>query len=139
MARLTLHVGAGTFAPLEGGAVEDHVMHAERVEVGGGVLRTLVEACEEGRPVCPVGTTSVRTLETLYWLGVKELRAPSPPGVLSLGQWDPYTLADEAEREGRALPRPSEALGELERRRRGGGEEEVISAVTSLLIVPGYR
>ena len=64
LGRLTLHVGAGTFKPLTEGAVEDHVMHAERCVVG----RSSLEAMAHQSKRVATGTTSLRTLESLFWL-----------------------------------------------------------------------
>lgn len=66
---VTLHVGAGTFKPIKTENVYDHTMHAEWIDVS----KAFVERIKSGEDVfiIPVGTTSLRTLETLYWLGVK--------------------------------------------------------------------
>lgn len=66
IARITLHVGAGTFAPVRTERVEDHVMHSERFEVSEEAADAVTRAKKEGRPVVAVGTTSVRTLETAW-------------------------------------------------------------------------
>ncbi len=62
---VTLHVGVGTFAPVKAERVEDHVMHAERYEVGEASAATVNRALEEGRRVVAVGTTSLRVLEAV--------------------------------------------------------------------------
>ncbi len=64
IARVTLHVGAGTFAPVRSEDVESHTMHTERYEVTGHTAETVNRAKREGRPIVAVGTTCVRTLES---------------------------------------------------------------------------
>lgn len=90
-AELCLHVGAGTFAPVKADNMEHHSMHAEWFEVELGVLESLKKQGEN--PIIAVGTTSMRTLETLYWLGVKlsngiQLQTSS----YCLTQWETYQL-----------------------------------------------
>ncbi|MDH3994665.1 MAG: S-adenosylmethionine:tRNA ribosyltransferase-isomerase, partial [Gammaproteobacteria bacterium] len=63
-ATVTLHVGAGTFQPVRADAIEDHVMHAEYVEVDEAVCRAVAETRERGGRVVAVGTTAVRALES---------------------------------------------------------------------------
>lgn len=65
---LTLHVGVGTFRPLSAERLEDHVMHEERIEVGAALARQVLRAKAAGRPVVAVGTTVVRTLESVMAL-----------------------------------------------------------------------
>lgn len=65
-ARVTLHVGAGTFLPVKTENILDHRMHAEQFRVSAAVIEKLIA---HPGPIIPVGTTSLRTLETLYWLG----------------------------------------------------------------------
>ncbi len=66
---VTLHVGAGTFRPVKSERLADHYMHEEVVVVNIKVLKAIRQALAEDRPVIPVGTTSLRTLESLYWQG----------------------------------------------------------------------
>lgn len=65
-ARVTLHVGAGTFTPIRTARVEDHVMHRERFVVPAAAARAVAAARREGRPVVAVGTTVVRVLESAW-------------------------------------------------------------------------
>lgn len=81
---LTLHVGAGTFQPVKAEVIGDHEMHSEFISVD---RRLIEELAETGRPVIAVGTTSVRTLESLYHLGC---RAAQGLPVNELPQWYPY-------------------------------------------------
>jgi len=91
---ITLHVGAGTFKPVDSETIGEHKMHVERIEI----LRSNVEhlLSHVGKPIIPVGTTSVRTLESLYWFGVKLQFNPSLEEMHIL-QWEPYELTDKGE------------------------------------------
>jgi len=123
---ITLHVGAGTFQPIKTGLVKDHKMHAEYFEVTRSMAEEL--ACMKKRVTC-VGTTTVRTLESLYWIGARFASVPDVPDSLHLGQWEPYSL--------RECP-VSEAFDALARWFRIMHTEKVMAS-TSFMIVPGYR
>ena len=85
---VTLHVGAGTFKPVKSELIADHEMHEEYIEVQRGLLERLVAA---GGAAVAVGTTSVRTLESLYFLGEKVSENPTiEESELCVGQWEPY-------------------------------------------------
>jgi S-adenosylmethionine:tRNA ribosyltransferase-isomerase len=91
---LTLHVGAGTFMPVKKENISEHLMHEEFIEVDANTLCTLISRIHE--PIIAVGTTSLRTLETLYWLGLKVSKDKAiPTETLSLQQNDPYELTPE--------------------------------------------
>lgn len=85
---VTLHVGAGTFKPVKSETMAEHDMHAEWIEVS----RTFIEQlATTGKKVVAVGTTSLRTLESLYWIGNKLLNNGSiDMQGISVNQWDPY-------------------------------------------------
>jgi S-adenosylmethionine:tRNA ribosyltransferase-isomerase len=86
---VTLHVGAGTFKPVKADAMQDHEMHAEFIDVSDAFIENLLSRL--GDPIVPVGTTSMRTLESLYWLGLKTMTHPSISlSDLTVHQWDPY-------------------------------------------------
>lgn len=92
---LTLHVGAGTFQPVKSDTIGDHEMHTEFIAV---TRRLLIDLISNDKPVIAVGTTSVRTLESLYYIGLTLLRNPdADEHQLCIGQWMPYTTdaADE--------------------------------------------
>ncbi|MGN1220155.1 MAG: S-adenosylmethionine:tRNA ribosyltransferase-isomerase [Candidatus Cryptobacteroides sp.] len=80
-----LHVGAGTFLPVKSSLVSEHTMHREPIVVTLSLIEKLLR---RDRPVIAVGTTSVRTLESLYYIGVKCLEDGQPSDV---GQWEPYS------------------------------------------------
>jgi S-adenosylmethionine:tRNA ribosyltransferase-isomerase len=85
-ANLTLHVGAGTFKPVTSPMVSAHEMHTEQFVVERSVIQKLAQA---GSDVIAVGTTSLRTLESLYWAGVKIL-CRKPTLITRLEQWEAY-------------------------------------------------
>ena len=85
---LTLHVGAGTFKPVKSEEIEGHEMHTEYISVRRETIAKLIR--HEGRAIA-VGTTSVRTLESLYYMGLKVLRNPNlTEDQLHVSQWEPY-------------------------------------------------
>lgn len=122
---LTLHVGAGTFRPVQEKNALDHPMHRERMVLSRQNVLDFIEA----EKIIPVGTTSLRTLESLYWYGVKLLQNPEAPF---------YLEKLEIYAEGAELPTRAEAgravLEKMEREGRSqmGGETEI-------MIVPGYH
>ena len=90
---VTLHVGAGTFMPVKSSTLGDHEMHAEYIDVCKSFILNFLE--HRGAKVC-VGTTSLRTLETLYWMGVKVLTQPTDNlEGLKISQWDAYELPQD--------------------------------------------
>ena len=85
---LTLHVGAGTFKPVKSEEIEGHEMHTEFISVRRETIAKLIR--HEGQAIA-VGTTSVRTLESLYYMGLKVLRNPDlTEDQLHVSQWEPY-------------------------------------------------
>ena len=86
---ITLHVGAGTFKPVSTDTIGEHEMHVEPVHVNADNLRRLI--AHAGHPLVAVGTTTVRTLESLYWFGVQLQHNPDLES-MHIRQWDPYQL-----------------------------------------------
>ena len=128
--KLTLHVGAGTFIPVSTDTIGSHAMHAESFFVAREVIVELINHI--GKPVIPVGTTSMRTLESLYWLGINLMKNPSPELPLELLQWTAYQTPTEAQ------PSTEKALtGVLNYI--NNNNLNGISASTALMIAPGYR
>jgi S-adenosylmethionine:tRNA ribosyltransferase-isomerase len=84
---VTLHVGLGTFRPVSSPDIMKHQMHEEKISVNQDTLEMILGNPE--KPIIAVGTTSVRTLESLYWTGVK-LIVDQPTGFPTVSQWDPY-------------------------------------------------
>ncbi|GAA3993198.1 S-adenosylmethionine:tRNA ribosyltransferase-isomerase [Hymenobacter antarcticus] len=130
---ITLHIGAGTFQPVKADHMAEHPMHAEPILVTAALLRQLL--AHRPRPVLAVGTTSMRTLETLFWLGVGLLQNPAgnEPHELLVTQWQPYEQAEAA-----AHISPEAALTALLRYLEAQGTD-TLEASTRLLIAPGYR
>jgi len=126
---VTLHVGAGTFKPVKADTMGDHPMHAEFIDVTTGTLESLLQYLD--KQITVVGTTSLRTLESLYWLGVKASRQPNLPlEELVVHQWDPYELNGKPVAARTAL---ENLLQYLQKK----GLNRIITK-TSLLIAPGY-
>jgi S-adenosylmethionine:tRNA-ribosyltransferase-isomerase (queuine synthetase) len=85
---LTLHVGAGTFQPVKSEKIADHVMHTEFISVNKDLIKRII--ANTGKLIA-VGTTSVRTLESLYYIGEKlESNSGLDPEHLKVFQWQPY-------------------------------------------------
>ena len=84
---VTLHVGAGTFKPVKSAIMQGHQMHTEWIDVSIETIKNIIENINE--PIIAVGTTSLRTLESLYWLGVKT-HLNNAIKKLDLQQWDVY-------------------------------------------------
>ncbi|WP_234735391.1 S-adenosylmethionine:tRNA ribosyltransferase-isomerase [Tellurirhabdus bombi] len=124
---LTLHVGAGTFQPIKADNVRQHVMHAEQVVYSEHNLKTLLD---HSGPVIPVGTTSMRSLESLYWFGVRILKKEQNPFVLD----QQYAYGFPAE----ALPSVREILQALLTHLKESGKP-YLTGYTSIYIVPGYQ
>ncbi len=128
LGELTLHVGAGTFRPVKSKEMKGHEMHMEYFSVSRGLIDRLLM---HGGQAIAVGTTSVRTLESLYHIGVSLLRNPGSAGEeLYVNQWQPY------DQEG-SLPPTAEALAALAAYMDGQGMD-IFHAGTRLIIAPGY-
>lgn len=125
---LTLHVGAGTFKPVKSETIDDHQMHNEQIVVNRETIKALLS--HQG-PVVAVGTTSVRSLETLYWLGVRIAGHPdTKPARHQIEQWDPYEQTSNLSR--------SEALQALLDHLENHNLSQLIVS-TRIFIIPGYR
>jgi S-adenosylmethionine:tRNA ribosyltransferase-isomerase len=123
---VTLHVGTGTFLPVKSEHMEGHPMHGEQVRIPRATVAELREAIGNRR-IVPVGTTALRTIESLCWFG-DDLLAGAEPTHLEVQQWRPYQQD----------PRDtSEALGAVLQWMDERGLTEV-TGQTSLLIAPGY-
>ena len=89
---VTLHVGAGTFKPVKTETMQEHEMHAEFIDVSKFFIKKLIQQLDQ--TIITVGTTSLRTIESLYWLGVKTKLNPSiDQNALHITQWEPYELS----------------------------------------------
>ncbi len=99
---VTLHVGAGTFKPVKSATMETHEMHREYIDVSIDFIELLVQQILQKNNVVAVGTTALRTIETLYWMGVKTgvfLTQKDGSNVtleeITIQQWDAYELPQE--------------------------------------------
>ena len=124
---VTLHVGAGTFKPVKADTMEEHEMHSEFIDVSLSFIQTLLESNEI---IIPVGTTSLRTLESIYWLGVKIYDNKDFLIEHGLGQWDAYNLPQNISKE--------VALTALINWMNIHGLKQLITK-TQLLIAPSYK
>lgn len=123
--KLTLHVGAGTFVPVKTRNIEDHRMHAENCIVSKQMLKKLIE---NTAPVIAIGTTSVRTLESLYWMGINLKN--NDPQPFNIKQWLPYDINENMSFK--------DSLSLLIEYMDQNCLNE-IKANTRLIIVPGYK
>lgn len=119
-----LHVGAGTFLPVKSELVSDHPMHSEPFVVRKSFIQSIIEG---NKKVIAVGTTSVRTLESLYYIGVSCIETGKPA---SVEQWCPYT---------REYPYSvKESFGAIVKYLDENGLDE-LKCDTRIIIVPGFR
>lgn len=126
-AEVSLHVGAGTFKPVKSEFIGDHPMHTEHFTVTRSFMRTLLDAYRRRRNITAVGTTSVRTIESLPYIGM-HLAAGEPPAV---SQWEAYSH--------RYIKlTPYSAMEEIvkEMDRRG---TDFLDCETSIMIAPGFQ
>ncbi len=134
---ITLHVGAGTFKPVKTETIAEHEMHAEFFEVSISFIENLIANIDT--TIVAVGTTSARTIESLYWMGIKlvmsqESRAGNEGFSIediSVQQWDPYNAAT-------ASISAKESLQILLQWMKENNLKKLISK-TQIIIVPGYE
>jgi S-adenosylmethionine:tRNA ribosyltransferase-isomerase len=128
LVELTLHVGAGTFKPVQTEVISDHEMHTEFFSINVSTLQDLIQ--NHGN-IISVGTTTLRTLESLYWLGIKLNKGLiMENAVFHLSQWDAYEL------EGKLTY--TEALQILLNYMENKGIKEFYAS-TQIMIAPGYK
>ncbi|WP_300697591.1 S-adenosylmethionine:tRNA ribosyltransferase-isomerase [uncultured Bacteroides sp.] len=127
---LTLHVGAGTFKPVKSEEIEGHEMHTEYISVSRTTIEKLI--AHDGKAIA-VGTTSVRTLESLYHIGVTLLKNPhATEEELRVRQWQPYETAEETA-DISSTHSLKAILDYLER-----NHLETLHTSTQIIIAPGY-
>jgi S-adenosylmethionine:tRNA ribosyltransferase-isomerase len=126
---ITLHVGAGTFKPVKADKMEWHEMHAEWIDVGIETIKNIIDFAEEN--IIAVGTTSLRTIESLYWMGVKTYLNPGITQLL-LTQWEVY----EAELNSKNVS-CKDALTALLHWLKKNNRSRLF-AQTQIIIAPGY-
>ncbi len=151
-AYVTLHVGAGTFKPVKAEQMKDHEMHAEFIDVTMETIEQLLAHVDKG--IIAVGTTSLRTLESLYWIGLKTIRNPHIAAAdLHVTQWEPYATAGEIAENKSAqknipkeytssgdivLPSATESLQSLLQWMQKNNATRIITK-TQIIIAPGYE
>lgn len=128
---ITLHVGAGTFKPVKGDTIADHEMHAEWIEVEIDLIQKIIQQINNSHAVIAVGTTSLRTIESLYWMGVKAFVNPDISSHdLPIKQWEVYALPQDVD--------PVGALQALMQWLQKNNHDKLICK-TQILIVDTYR
>jgi len=126
---LTLHVGAGTFKPVKAEVMANHEMHEEEVSVSLQLLENLSNA--SGRIGC-VGTTSLRSLESIYWTGVRLMKNTESNIEIAVEQWEPYNYQKEE------LPDCREAFAFLVLKMKEA-KMKILTGKTAVIIAPGYE
>ncbi len=126
--KVTLHVGAGTFKPVVEEKIGNHDMHNEKVVISLHTLKRLHEQSE--KLFTPVGTTSVRTMESIYWYAVK-IAEQGADAEFNIEQWFPYRAHTSQLTRKKALETVIDTLISKNR--------EQLTGETRLMIVPGYR
>jgi len=131
---VTLHVGAGTFKPVKSETMEEHDMHAEWIDVSKETIQNILNNLDKN--IIAVGTTSLRTIESLYWIGrrtelrsVKGLSEQSSDSQIS--QWEAYELAEKNIKAKDALQSLLNWMTESKMKR--------LVTKTQILIAPGYK
>ncbi|GAB1449405.1 S-adenosylmethionine:tRNA ribosyltransferase-isomerase [Bacteroidota bacterium] len=127
---ITLHVGAGTFKPVSAPTLQGHAMHEETLMIHLDVVDELCKRLENKQPIIAVGTTSCRSLESLYWHALRVEMGLTAIDDFHVRQWDPYELIP-------ALPADM-VLKNLSKRLRKRGQTG-IAGKTGLLIAPPYQ
>ncbi|MFN7312041.1 MAG: S-adenosylmethionine:tRNA ribosyltransferase-isomerase [Bacteroidota bacterium] len=127
---VTLHVGAGTFKPVKAEELVNHEMHEETIYIEWNAVNLLHHQLSNGLPVVAVGTTSMRTLESLYWYGVSLIEG-NKEEIVYVHQWQPYEQTI-------TLPSAHEAFSAIvqfmnER------QLKVLQGSTQIIIAPGYE
>ena len=125
---VTLHVGAGTFKPVKTEVMKDHEMHAEYFTVSKSLIQNLIDHLNKN--IIAVGTTSLRTLESLYWLGVKQSTVDSQQS-MEITQWEVYDHKEKMISTKEALENLIKWMNEK--------DLDNLTAKTQIIIVPGYQ
>lgn len=126
---VTLHVGAGTFKPVKSEHMAEHEMHAEYIDVSKILIEKLIARI--GSPLIAVGTTSTRTLESLYWIGLKlKNNASLNEDDLRVHQWEPYENAQDVS--------TKESLQAIVAWLEKNKKDSLVTK-TSLMIAPPYK
>lgn len=128
IARLTLHVGAGTFQPVKSDKIGDHPMHTETFTVSRQLVESLIAALEHNRTIMAVGTTSVRTLESLPYLGMLLQQGEEHPHITQWMAYDESLHGLDTIVSLRSILKAMDESG-----------QNTITASTAIMIAPGFR
>lgn len=123
---VTLHVGAGTFRPVSSETIGEHEMHSETIVVKKSCIENLIKNCN--KTIIPVGTTSMRTIESMYWIGLMLMEEGLDERHLHLDQWFPYKKRE-------TLPSAEESLSTI-LKYLSLHEMNELHASTALMIAP---
>ena len=130
---VTLHVGAGTFKPVKSEEIADHEMHTEYISVARSTIEKLLA---HGGACIAVGTTSVRTLESLYYIGVILSEHPdATEEELHVKQWMPYEYAERAQQDALTTEQALQLVLDYMNR----NDLPVLHTSTQIIIAPGYE
>jgi S-adenosylmethionine:tRNA ribosyltransferase-isomerase len=129
---VTLHVGAGTFKPVKADVMKDHLMHSEWLSIPLDLILR-IKSNAKIHPIIAVGTTAIRSLESIYWWGVKLLEKPEMfDSNFYIQQWDPYSY------NALIIPSVEESLSEVIRWMKCKNIYAV-EGYTQIIISPGYE
>ena len=126
---VTLHVGAGTFRPVSSDTIGEHEMHSETIVVKKSCIENIIKNCS--KTIIPVGTTSMRTIESIYWIGLMLMEEGLEERRLHLNQWFPY-------KERESLPSAEESLSTIVKYLEMHNMSE-LHASTALMIAPSCK
>jgi S-adenosylmethionine:tRNA ribosyltransferase-isomerase len=133
---ITLHVGAGTFKPVKSETIAAHEMHGEFITIKKSTIENILKNISS--TIVAVGTTTLRSIESLYWVGVKltigyllSRNAESVEQVFKIGQWEVYQLEEKNIQPIEALKAVLNFMNE--------NNLEILVARTQIIIVPGYK
>jgi len=126
---ITLHVGAGTFKPVTAARIDEHLMHTERFNVNVSVVREVLENPDSH--IISVGTTSLRTMESIYWFGVQLITKKNKPDKVFIEQWEPYNKREP----NISLSDSYKAVLDFCNR----NQLKSVSGQTKLMIIPAYQ
>ncbi len=129
LCQLTLHVGAGTFKPVTATTIEGHEMHHETVEIDIDSLQKIAAALLKKQRIICVGTTSLRSLESIYWHALKTFDNPEAIDKLQIDQWTPY----QTESKTPIIELIQHLIAEMQK-----SNITTIQGTTGILLAPGY-
>ncbi len=124
---VTLHVGAGTFKPVKADNISDHLMHSESIYVELTLLEDIIANLWKNK-IIAVGTTSMRTIESVYWFGVQLIQGRYIGSEINISQWEPYENQPEE-----PIKTITAVINYMKQ-----NDMKYIHGKTNILILPGY-